>query len=39
MPDHFRIGITGETAMVEGGLERLGDALDEFGVLDWGDPK
>jgi aspartate/methionine/tyrosine aminotransferase len=30
MPDHFRIGITGETAMVEGGLERLGDALDEL---------
>ncbi|MDQ3413398.1 MAG: pyridoxal phosphate-dependent aminotransferase [Verrucomicrobiota bacterium] len=30
-PRHFRIGIGGETAALEGGLERLGAALDEFG--------
>jgi aspartate/methionine/tyrosine aminotransferase len=31
MPEHFRIGIGGESAMVEEGLERLGRALDELG--------
>ena len=31
MPRHFRLGIGGETAMLQGGLERLGAALDEFG--------
>jgi aspartate/methionine/tyrosine aminotransferase len=31
MPQHFRIGIGGETAMLSAGLERLSDALDEFG--------
>ena len=30
MPQHFRLGIGGETAMVEAGLERLGAALDEL---------
>jgi aspartate/methionine/tyrosine aminotransferase len=30
MPEHFRIGIGGETAMVAEGLERLGLALDEL---------
>lgn len=30
MPAHFRIGIAGETATLEEGLERLGKALDEF---------
>lgn len=30
MPQHFRIGIGGETAEVRGGLERLSSALDEF---------
>jgi aspartate/methionine/tyrosine aminotransferase len=30
MPDHFRIGISGETETVEPSLERLGAALDEF---------
>jgi aspartate/methionine/tyrosine aminotransferase len=30
MPDHFRIGLGGPTAMVEEGLARLGRALDEF---------
>lgn len=30
MPEHFRIGIGGETEMVAGGLERLGLALDEL---------
>jgi aspartate/methionine/tyrosine aminotransferase len=30
MPDHFRIGIGGETEMVEEGLTRLGRALDEL---------
>ena len=28
MADHFRIGIGAPTAIVEGGLERLGAALD-----------
>jgi aspartate/methionine/tyrosine aminotransferase len=32
MPDHFRIGIGGETEMVEEGLLRLGRALDELGA-------
>jgi aspartate/methionine/tyrosine aminotransferase len=30
MPAHFRIGIAGETAALEAGLERLGKALDEI---------
>jgi aspartate/methionine/tyrosine aminotransferase len=30
LPEHFRIGIAGETAMVKAGLERLGAALDDF---------
>ena len=30
MPDRFRIGIQGETAMLEEGLRRLGAALDAF---------
>lgn len=30
MPAHFRIGIAGETATLEAGLERLGKALDEI---------
>jgi len=30
MPEHFRIGIGGETAMVEEGLRRLGRALDDL---------
>jgi len=29
MPDHFRLGITAETDVLEAGLERLGKALDE----------
>ena len=29
-PRHFRIGIGGETAVLQAGLERLGAALDEF---------
>ena len=31
MPQHFRIGIGGDTDAVRGGLERLGAALDTFG--------
>ena len=31
MPQHFRIGIGGETTEVRAGLERLGAALDDFG--------
>ena len=31
MPRHFRLGIGGETAALQAGLERLGAALDEFG--------
>jgi len=31
MPQHFRIGIGGDTAMLRAGLERLSSALDEFG--------
>jgi len=31
MPDHFRIGIGGETGPLEESLERLGAALDAFG--------
>jgi aspartate/methionine/tyrosine aminotransferase len=31
MPQHFRIGIGGETATLRDGLERMGAALDEFG--------
>jgi aspartate/methionine/tyrosine aminotransferase len=31
MPDHIRIGIGCETEMLAGGLERLGEALDELG--------
>jgi len=30
MPEHFRIGIAGDTAVLEEGLERLGRALDEI---------
>ena len=30
MPQHFRIGIGGDTQIVRGGLERLGTALDEL---------
>jgi hypothetical protein len=30
MPEHFRLGVGGETEMVRGGLERLSAALDEF---------
>ncbi len=30
MPDHFRLGFGGESENVEGGLERLGKALDEW---------
>ncbi|MGZ5004968.1 MAG: pyridoxal phosphate-dependent aminotransferase [Chthoniobacterales bacterium] len=30
MPQHFRIGIGGETAELQAGLERLGNALDEL---------
>ena len=30
MPQHFRIGIGGETAELSAGLDRLGAALDEF---------
>jgi hypothetical protein len=30
MPQHFRIGIGGETASAEEGLRRLGLALDEL---------
>src|SRR5689334_15231974 len=29
MPAHFRVGIAGETAVLEAGLERLGNALEE----------
>ena len=31
MPQHFRIGIGGDTANLRAGLERLGAALDDFG--------
>lgn len=31
MPAHFRIGIAGDTATLEEGLDRLGEALDELG--------
>ena len=30
MPDHFRLGIGGETEMLRAGLDRLSSALDEF---------
>jgi aspartate/methionine/tyrosine aminotransferase len=30
MPDHFRIGLGGETEDLEEGLRRLGAALDEL---------
>ena len=30
MPDHFRLGIGGTRAALEGGLERLGAVLDEL---------
>jgi aspartate/methionine/tyrosine aminotransferase len=30
MPQHFRIGIGGDTAGLRAGLERLGAALDDF---------
>jgi aspartate/methionine/tyrosine aminotransferase len=30
MPDHFRLGLGGPTDLVEGGLERLGAALDSL---------
>jgi aspartate/methionine/tyrosine aminotransferase len=32
MPEHFRIGIGGDTRMTAEGLKRLGDALDEYGA-------
>jgi aspartate/methionine/tyrosine aminotransferase len=31
MPEHFRIGIAGDTGVLEAGLERLAKALDEIG--------
>jgi aspartate/methionine/tyrosine aminotransferase len=31
MPAHFRIGMAGDTATLEEGLDRLGKALDELG--------
>jgi aspartate/methionine/tyrosine aminotransferase len=31
MPEHFRLGIGGDTATLEAGLERLSAALDHFG--------
>lgn len=31
MPEHFRIGIAGDSGALEQGLSRLGDALDEVG--------
>jgi hypothetical protein len=30
MPDHFRVGIGGETEPLEEGLRRLGAALDDM---------
>jgi aspartate/methionine/tyrosine aminotransferase len=30
MPEHFRLGVGGDTEIVKGGLERLSAALDEF---------
>lgn len=30
-PEHFRIGIAGDTEVLEGGLDRLGQALEEHG--------
>jgi hypothetical protein len=33
MPQHFRIGIGGDTASLKGGLERLSSALDTFAKL------
>jgi aspartate/methionine/tyrosine aminotransferase len=33
MPQHFRIGIGGETEMTRIGLERLAAALDEYAGL------
>jgi aspartate/methionine/tyrosine aminotransferase len=30
MPEHFRIGITAETDVLQAGLEGLGKALDEI---------
>ena len=30
MPNHFRLGFSGRTETLSGGLERLGSALDEF---------
>ena len=30
MPAHFRVGIAGDTGVLEAGLERLGSALDDF---------
>jgi len=30
MPEHFRIGISGDTNQLNAGLERLGKALDEI---------
>lgn len=32
MPDHFRIGIGGDPAMTATALERLGQALDDYGL-------
>jgi aspartate/methionine/tyrosine aminotransferase len=31
MPAHFRVGIAGDTGVLEAGLERLGSALDDLG--------
>jgi hypothetical protein len=30
MPDHFRVGLGGDTATIEEGLARIGAALDEL---------
>ena len=30
MPDHFRVGLGGDTEMIKEGLARLGAALDEL---------
>jgi hypothetical protein len=32
MPDHFRIGIGGDPEMTATALERLAQALDEYGL-------
>jgi len=30
MPAHFRVGIAGDTDVLEAGLDRLGKALNEY---------